>query len=59
MLADMLLNSKLDPKEIDREKGVIIEEINMYEDAPMMLLDDVFDMAAYPGSQFGRNVAGT
>lgn len=59
MLADMLLNSKLDPKEIEREKGVIIEEINMYEDAPMMLLDDVFDMAAYPGSNLGRNVAGS
>jgi predicted Zn-dependent peptidase len=59
MLADMLQNSKLDSKEITREKGVIIEEINMYEDAPMMLLDDIFDLAAYPGSQLGRNVAGS
>jgi len=31
----MLLNSKLDEVEIEREKGVIIEEINLYEDTPM------------------------
>jgi predicted Zn-dependent peptidase len=37
MLADMFLNSLFDPKEIERERGVILEEIRMYEDAP----DDV------------------
>src|SRR3989344_1404810 len=34
VLSDMLQNSLFDPKEIDREKGVITEEINMYEDTP-------------------------
>src|ERR1035437_9860406 len=34
ILSDMLQNSKLDQAEIDKEKGVIIEEINMYEDSP-------------------------
>ncbi|MCE1246127.1 MAG: insulinase family protein [Firmicutes bacterium] len=37
MLADMFMNSLFDPKEIERERGVILEEIRMYEDAP----DDV------------------
>jgi len=34
VLADMVLDSKLEEKEIEREKGVIIEEINMYEYTP-------------------------
>lgn len=59
VLADMLQNSLLDKKEIEREKGVIIEEINMYEDAPMLMLEDEFDACAYPESQLGRNIAGS
>ena len=34
ILSDMLQNSKLDIAEIEREKGVILEEINLYEDTP-------------------------
>lgn len=59
ILADMLNNSLLSVSEIEREKGVIVEEINMYEDAPMMMLEDEFDACAYPNSQLGRNIAGT
>lgn len=59
ILADMLNNSLLAEQEIEREKGVIVEEINMYEDAPMMMLEDEFDACAYPESQLGRNIAGT
>lgn len=58
ILADILQNSLLAEKEIEREKGVIIEEINMYEDAPMMMLEDEFDACAFPNSQLGRNIAG-
>lgn len=59
ILADMLNNSLFSEQEIAREKGVIVEEINMYEDAPMMMLEDEFDACAYPASQLGRNIAGT
>ncbi len=59
ILSDMLSNSLFAAQEINREKGVIIEEINMYEDAPMMMLEDEFDYSAYPDSQLGRNIAGT
>src|SRR3990172_12934239 len=34
VLVDMLRNSKFEPEEIDREKGVIVEEMNMYFDTP-------------------------
>jgi len=59
ILADMLQYSLFAKKEIEREKGVIIEEINMYEDAPMMILEDVFDESAFPQSQLGKNIAGS
>lgn len=59
VLADMLSGSLFDATEMEREKGVIIEEIRMYEDNPMMMLDDVFEEALYPGSTLGRNIAGS
>lgn len=59
ILSDMLRNSKFDANEIEREKRVIIEEINMYEDNPMMILDDVFDSLAYKGNTLARDVAGS
>ncbi|TAL20715.1 insulinase family protein [Patescibacteria group bacterium] len=59
ILADMLSNSLFDQREVDRERGVIIEEIHMYEDNPMMHLDDLLEQALYPGSTMGRNIAGT
>ena len=37
----MILNSKFDEEEIEREKGVVIEEINMSEDNPEDVLDDI------------------
>lgn len=58
MLHDMLFHSKYDPKEIDRERGVIIEEINMYEDNPRMHVDDLLETAMFPDSTLGWNIAG-
>ena len=43
VLADMLFHSRFDPEEIEREKGVIIEEMNMYRDTPAQYLPDVYD----------------
>jgi len=58
MLNDMIFHSTYDPKEIDRERGVIIEEINMYEDNPRMHLEDILEEALFAGSTLGWSIAG-
>ncbi len=58
MLHDMIFHSKYDRKEMDRERGVIIEEINMYEDNPRMHIDDLLEAALFPHSTLGWNIAG-
>jgi len=59
LLSDMTLNSLLDSKEIEREKGTIIEEIRMYEDTPMMAIGEVFEGLIYGGHPLGMDIAGT
>ena len=58
VLSDMLINSKLDPKEIEKEKGVIVEEINMYEDTPMRNIGDVYERLMYGDTPLGWNIVG-
>ncbi len=58
VLSDMLLNSQFSGEEIDRERGVIIEEINMYQDNPMMHLEDVFEQTLYGDTPAGWDTAG-
>jgi len=59
VLSDMVLNPLLKKEEIEREKGVIIEEIAMYEDTPMIKIGDVFEELMFAGSSLGWDVAGT
>ncbi|MCX7997194.1 MAG: insulinase family protein [Patescibacteria group bacterium] len=59
VLSDMLLHSRLDPEEINREKGVIIEEMNMYEDTPYRKVGDVFEELLYGGTPLGFEIIGT
>ncbi len=59
MLSDMLFNSKFDEKELQREKGVIIEEINMYEDNPLMYIEDLFEKTMFHGNTLGEDIAGS
>lgn len=59
ILSDMLTNSKFDTEEIEREKGVICEEINMYEDTPMRHVGDIYEALAYQGNPLGFDTAGT
>lgn len=47
LFSDMLFHSLFDPAEIDRERGVILEELNMYEDNPLMHVDTVFEMSLF------------
>lgn len=58
ILSDMIINPVLDEKEIEKEKGTIIEEIRMYEDTPMMKIGDVFEQLIYQGSSLGWDIAG-
>ena len=58
ILQDMLIHSKFDAHEIDRERGVIIEEINMYEDNPNMHIEDLLESILFPNSTLGWNIAG-
>lgn len=59
VLSDMLLNSKFDQKEMNKERQVIIEEIKMYEENPIMHVEDLVEDAMFAGSTLGRNIAGT
>ena len=58
ILSDMLMNSKLDPVEIDKERGVITEEINMIEDTPMRKLGDLYEELLYGDTPMGWDIAG-
>ena len=58
VLSDMLLHSKLDTTEIEKEKGVIIEEINMYEDTPMRKIGDIYEQLLYGDTPLGWDIAG-
>ena len=58
IISDLYLNPIFDPKEIEKEKGVIIEEINMYEDMPNHVVGEVFMEAMYGDQPAGWTIAG-
>ena len=58
VLSDMILNSKIDPKEFESERNVILEEIAMHEDAPDELVHDLFYRRMWDGHPLGRPVLG-
>jgi predicted Zn-dependent peptidase len=58
ILSDMLLNSKFENIEINRERGVIVEEINMYHDNPLMHVETILEESIYSGNSLGWDVAG-
>ena len=59
MLYDMLFYSKFDKAEVDRERTVILEEINMYEDSPRDHIADMLEETLFKGSSLAWNIAGT
>ncbi|KKR64629.1 MAG: Peptidase M16 domain protein [Candidatus Curtissbacteria bacterium GW2011_GWA1_40_47] len=58
MLSDMLWNSKFDPVEIEKERGVIIEEINLYEDTPMRRVAEIYEQVLWGDQPMGWDIAG-
>jgi predicted Zn-dependent peptidase len=59
IVSDIYLNPLFDQKEIDKEKGVIIEEIRMYKDMPHRHVFDVFMELVYGDQPAGWNITGT
>jgi len=59
ILSDMVLNPVLKEEEVEREKGVIIEEKKMNDDNPYMDIPDVFENLIFKGSDLGRDIIGT
>jgi len=59
VLTDMLLHSKFDPVDIERERQVIIEEINMGKDSPSQWVNVLIDDLLWPDHPLGRDVAGS
>jgi predicted Zn-dependent peptidase len=58
VIVDMLRNSKFDTAEIDREKGVIVEEMNMYYDTPRDFIDGVYEQLVYGDHPLGWDIIG-
>lgn len=58
VLSDMVLTPILDKEEIEREKGTIVQELNMYEDNPMMKIGDVFEELIFEGNSLSWDVGG-
>jgi len=59
IVSDMLINPLFPPAEIEREKGVIIEELNMYRDNPMFYIEDIFEELLYGDTPAGWDTIGT
>ncbi len=58
IVSDIYLNPVFDSKEIDKERGVIIEEINLYEDMPMRRVQEIFTDLLYGDQPAGWDVGG-
>ncbi|MHB0868704.1 MAG: M16 family metallopeptidase [Chloroflexota bacterium] len=59
VLSDNLLNSRLDPVDIEREREVIVEELSMVNDSPTDLVNMMIDEVVWPAQPLGRDTAGT
>jgi predicted Zn-dependent peptidase len=59
VLVDMLRNSKFDAEELEREKGVIVEEMNMYVDTPRDYVSSVYEELLFGSNPLGWETLGT
>src|SRR3989338_7386339 len=57
-ISDMFLNAKFETEEIDREKGVVIEELNMYLDTPTSYVSELFEDLLYKDQPAGWRIVG-
>jgi predicted Zn-dependent peptidase len=59
VLSDLVLHPTFTPEDLDREKGVILEEIKMDEDNPDYLVNEVWTQNFWKGDALGRPILGT
>ncbi|MCW0484025.1 M16 family metallopeptidase [Gaoshiqia sediminis] len=59
LISDIISNSTFPERELEREKEVVIEEINSYKDSPSELIFDDFDELLFDGHPIARNILGT
>ena len=59
LLADIVFNSIFPEKEIEKEKAVVVDEINSYKDNPAEWIHDEFDELIFGNHPLGRNILGT
>lgn len=59
LLTDIVFHSKFDPREIDREKGVILEELRMYRDIPQRWVAHIYDRLLFGDHPLGWDIVGT
>jgi len=58
-ISDIAFKSHLPESEVQKEKGVIVEEIRMYEDNPSMAIELLYDRAMFGDHYLGRDIAGS
>jgi len=58
LIADIAFRSTFPEREIEREKEVIVDEINTYKDSPAEMLYDTFEDMLFEGSELGHNILG-
>ena len=59
VLSDMYCNSRIDPKEVEREKGVIVEEIEMIRDESAQHVQEILTAETWRGNSLSRPITGT
>ena len=59
VLCDIYMNPRFSPRDIDRERGVIAEEILMYEDEPSSRVQELLEKTHWEGHPLGRPITGT
>jgi len=59
ILADVLIHPLFDADEIERERGVILEEMRLFYDTPSRYIGDVFEDLLWPSHPLGRDIIGT
>src|SRR5437764_3434857 len=59
VLGDMLFDPLFDPKEVEKERLVVLEELRMYLDSPQEYVHSLFEQISWPNHPLGREIGGT
>lgn len=59
LISDLVINSQFPAKELEKEREVILDEINSYLDSPSEAIFDDFEDLAFAGTGFGHNILGS